>query len=188
MGSRRSSVGGDRLNLLSTAIPGVVVIEADPVRDARGFFARIWSAYELRERNVDVAVAQASLSWTERRGTLRGLHFQRQPWGETKVVRCVRGAIYDVVVDLRRDSPAHRSWIAFELTQENRRAVCMPPGVAHGFQTMVDDCEVLYQMSVPYHAESSAGVRWNDVTFGIEWPIVPPLLSDRDASYPDYSP
>jgi dTDP-4-dehydrorhamnose 3,5-epimerase len=142
----------------------------------------------MEERGLDPAVAQVSLSWNRRRGTLRGMHFQAAPDEETKIVRCIRGSLHDVLLDLRRDSPAYLRWEACELTAENRLALYVPRGVAHGFQTLADDTELIYQISQFQAAGSARGVRWNDPAFGIAWPLSDPILSDRDREYPDFVP
>jgi len=167
-------------------LPGAYKVEAERLEDTRGFFARTFCQDEFRQAGLDSRVAQCSVSFNRGRGTLRGMHWQAAPHGETKLVRCTSGAIFDVLVDLRKDSPQYRSWIAVELSAENRVAVYVPEGVAHGFLTLVDDSEVFYQMSVPYAAESARGVRWNDPAFSIEWPEAPKVISRQDASFPDY--
>jgi len=171
-----------------TKLPGVFLVRAEPKPDPRGEFARTFCADEFRAHGLDPRVAQSSTSVTRRRGTLRGMHWQAAPWGESKLVRCVRGSVFDVAVDLRRDSPSYRGWVAFELRASGRDALYLPEGVAHGYQSLEDDVELLYQMSVPYHPEAGRGVRWNDPAFGIAWPIADPLLSERDASFPDFDP
>jgi dTDP-4-dehydrorhamnose 3,5-epimerase len=168
------------------ALPGVFLIRAEPVADPRGEFARIFCAEEFRAHGLDARVAQSSTSVTRRRGTVRGMHWQAAPWGEAKLVRCLRGAVYDVALDLRPDSPAFRRWAAVELAAPGREALYLPEGVAHGYQALQDDAELLYQMSVPYHPEAGRGARWNDPAFGISWPIADALLSERDAGYPDF--
>ena len=170
-----------------TIVPGAYVIQDDRFDDERGFFARIWCRDELGGQGLDQGIAQASLSRNLKRGTLRGLHFQRPPHEETKIVRCVRGAIYDVIVDLRDDSPAYRRWFAIELDAARGGALYIPPGVAHGFQTLVDDTDVLYLISVPYAPSHAASVAWNDPAFNVEWPeIAERTLSDRDRAWPPY--
>jgi dTDP-4-dehydrorhamnose 3,5-epimerase len=176
---------------VETPVAGALVVEPQPIEDERGFFARTFSAEEFAERGLDVRVDQCSVSFNARAGTLRGMHYQAAPHGETKLVRCTRGAIFDVAVDLRPDSPTYLRWAGLELTAENGRALYVPEGCAHGFQTLTDGAEVLYQISTPYVPDAARGVRWDDPAFGIEWPEAPPggrTMSARDAEYPDFDP
>ena len=166
-------------------LDGAWILELEPHDDDRGFFARVWCAEEFRARGMKDRLAQCSLSFSRRAGTLRGMHFQAPPAEEAKVVRCVRGAVYDVLLDLRPASPSYRKWIARELTAENRRSVYVPEGFAHGFLTLTDDTEVLYLISAPHAPALVRGVRWNDPAFGIEWPRSPAVISERDRTYPD---
>lgn len=178
------------MRFLATPLPGAWVVELDLLADERGWFARTFDAHEFAERGLDPTVVACNASFTARRDTLRGMHYQADPHGEPKLVRCVRGAIYDVAIDLRRDSPAFCRWHAVELSADNRRLYYLPPGLAHGFQTLTDDCEVAYQMGSPYVPDASRGVRWDDPAFGIEWPPAQGerTLSERDRSYPDFAP
>jgi len=169
-----------------TRLRGAYVVEIEPLADERGFFARSWCEREFAEHGLSGELVQCNISYNRAKGTLRGMHYQAAPHEEVKLVRCTQGAIYDVLVDLRPDSPTYRSWIAYELTAANRRMLYVPAGLAHGFQTLKDDSEVFYQMSVFYHPPSARGVRWNDPAFGIEWPIAAPVLSPKDAAYPDF--
>lgn len=166
-----------------TKLKGAFVVDAERREDNRGFFARTWCREEFAALGLSTEMAQCSVSFNIKRGTLRGMHYQAHPHQETKLVRCTQGAVYDVILDLRVDSATYRQWTALELTAENRRMVYVPAGVAHGFQTLTDDAELLYQMSETHHAESARGVRWNDPAFGIEWFIEPVNLSYKDASY-----
>jgi dTDP-4-dehydrorhamnose 3,5-epimerase len=175
------------LKLSKTCIEGAWLIELEKVSDERGFFARSLCVEKLAEKGLEGRMVQQSVSYNHNRGTLRGLHFQRSPHHEVKLVRVTQGHIYDVILDLRRSSPSYLKWQAIELSAENRRAVYIPGGVAHGFQTLRDQSEVFYQMAHPYVASHSSGVRWNDATFGIKWPIEDPILSKRDASHPQYT-
>ncbi len=161
------------------------MLETTPAADARGSFMRLFDAALLRATGLNPAVAQISLSTNIARHTLRGLHWQAEPHGETKTVRCVRGAIWDVAVDLRAGLTRLR-WVAEELRENDGRALVIPPGVAHGFLTLTDDAHVLYAIDVPYVAEAAQGARWNDSAFGITWPAAPAVISDRDANYPDW--
>ena len=170
-----------------TSLPGAFVIELERREDERGFFARSWCAREYAEQGLDTRLVQANLSWNPRQGTLRGMHFQRAPLAEVKVVRATRGAIYDVIIDLRPDSSTFKKWIGVELTAENRRALYVPEGFAHGFQTLVPDCEVHYLVTEFYTPSAEGGVRWNDPAFGIEWPDpMHAFLSEKDAGWPDF--
>jgi dTDP-4-dehydrorhamnose 3,5-epimerase len=172
----------------STHLPGAVVVDLERHTDERGFFARVWCAEEFAAAGLPDAVVQSSVSWNERRHTLRGMHWQADPHGEGKLVRCTRGAILDVIVDLRHDSDTYLDHVAVELDEVNRRALFVPPGVAHGFLTLVDGTEVLYQMDTPYVPEAARGARWDDQAFGIHWPAVPAVISERDRTYPDFVP
>jgi dTDP-4-dehydrorhamnose 3,5-epimerase len=171
-----------------TPLSGAWVIDVDRLEDERGWFARTFDAGELRARGMDPAVVQCSASFNGRAGTLRGMHLQAPPHGESKIVSCVRGAVFDVIVDLRRDSPTHRAWFGIELSAENATALYIPPGLAHGFQTLRDDTEVRYTMGVAYVPEAATGVRWDDPAFAIRWPdAAERTMSERDRSYPGYA-
>lgn len=167
---------------------GVFVIELERLEDERGFFARTWCREELEARGLVARIAQCSIAWNEMKGTLRGMHYQADPHGETKIVRCTRGAAHDVLVDLRPASATFRRWIAVELDEDHRRMVYVPEGVAHGYQTLVDGTELEYQISEPYAPASARGVRWDDPAFGIEWPPGERIISARDRSFPDFVP
>jgi dTDP-4-dehydrorhamnose 3,5-epimerase len=176
------------MKFIGIPLQGACIIEIDPVADERGFFARTWDAQEFSSQGLNPNLAQCSVSFNKRKGTLRGMHYQEQPFAEAKLVRCCAGAIYDVIVDLRRASPTHRKWIAVELSASNRKMLYVPEGVAHGFQTLTDEVEVSYQISEVYTPESARGVRWNDPLFAIHWPISDPIVSERDRTFPDYAP
>lgn len=167
------------------AIPGVFALELEPVRDSRGFFARTFSRTELAENGIDFDVAQASTSFNERRGTLRGIHLQRPPHEEAKLVRCLAGSVHDVVVDLRAGSGTQFRWLAVELSAARRNALYIPPGLAHGFISLEDGCELEYLISAEYEPSAATGVRWDDPALGIAWPIEPKVISERDAAFPD---
>jgi dTDP-4-dehydrorhamnose 3,5-epimerase len=172
-----------------TELEGAYLIDLEPREDERGFFARAWAEEEFAEHGLSTDVVQANIAFNRRTGTLRGMHFQRDPHAEVKVVRCTRGALYDVIVDLRPGSPTHTRWIGVELTADNRRALYVPEGFAHGYQTLADDTEAYYQVSAAYASHAEGGVRWNDPAFGIEWPAPePPVMSDKDRAWPDYKP
>jgi dTDP-4-dehydrorhamnose 3,5-epimerase len=165
-------------------LPGVFELTQEPVEDERGSFARLYDRDELRAHGLELEVAQASVSTNTRRGTLRGLHFQRPPHEETKLVRCLAGSVYDVVADLRDDSPTRLRWLSVELSAQKRNAVFIPAGCAHGFLTLEDGCELEYLISAPYEASAAAGVRWDDPALGVEWPFEPSVVSARDAELP----
>ena len=167
-----------------TPLAGAFVVEPARIEDGRGFFARSFCQEEFRAQGLSPVVAQCNLSWNRRKGTLRGLHFQAKPHEEAKLVRCTRGAIWDVIVDLRVDSLTRLHWHAVELSADNRLGYYVPEGFAHGFQTLQDDSEVLYQMAESYHLDLARGVLWNDPKIGIAWPLADPILSERDRSYP----
>ena len=165
-------------------IPGAWIVDITAIRDDRGFFAMTWLPAEFQARGLDAALAQCNLAWNDKRGTLRGLHFQREPHAQAKLVRCTRGAVHDVIVDLRPGSPTFRRWESVALTQDNRRMLYIPGGLAHGYITMTDDAEVSYQASSPWVPSAEGGVRWNDPAFGITWPAQPVVISGRDATWP----
>ena len=166
-------------------LPGAYAIEPELAGDERGFFARVWCAEEFVARGLRTDFAQSSISYNRRRGTLRGIHYQAPPHGETKLVRCIRGAVFDCVVDLRPDSPTFRQWYGCELTAENRHALYVPEGVAHGFQTLADDTELLYEITASYSPLHAQGIRWNDAQLSIRWPYPErPVVSERDANLP----
>lgn len=164
------------------------MIELERIADQRGWFARTFDAEEFRTRGLNPDVAQCNASFNACRDTLRGMHYQAEPHGESKLVRCVRGAVFDVAVDLRPDSPTYRDWHGVQLSAENRLAYYIPAGLAHGFQTLTENSEVLYQMGNPYLPEAARGVRFDDPAFGIQWPepAGERTVSERDAGYPDF--
>jgi dTDP-4-dehydrorhamnose 3,5-epimerase len=171
-----------------TELPGAYVLDLERREDQRGFFARVWCIDELRERGLETRIVQASVAFNKRKGTLRGMHMQSAPHEEVKVIRAIRGSLLDVIVDLRPESPTHRHWTAVELSAANGRAVYVPKGFAHGFQTLEDDTETLYLISEFYAPEAERGLRWNDPAFGIEWPDPEhAIVSDKDASWPNWS-
>jgi dTDP-4-dehydrorhamnose 3,5-epimerase len=169
-----------------TALPGAFLIEPDRREDVRGYFARTYCEKEYAEQGLDSHVSQCSVSFNHRRGTLRGMHYQSAPFEEVKVVRCNRGSIYDVIIDLRPDSPAYKKWFAAQLDELNGNMLYIPKGFAHGFQTLADNTEVFYQMSQVFSAEHARGVRWNDPSFSIDWPEAERIILDRDRNYPDF--
>jgi len=169
-----------------TKLARVVEINLDLKNDDRGFFARSWCQKEFEDHGLNARVAQCNVSFNARKGTLRGMHYQDTPFPEAKLVRCTKGAIYDVVIDLRSQSLTFKDWIAVVLTAKKRNMLYVPEGCAHGFLTLEDETEVFYQMSEFYHAELSRGVRWNDPAFQIVWPDKVEVISERDQTYPDF--
>lgn len=175
------------MGLECTNIGGVHLKRLEPVSDERGSFTRIFSADEFGAAGIEPAVAQTSLSRNTARGTLRGMHLQQSPHGETKLIRCTRGAVFDVAVDTRAGSPTYGEWVGFELNEHDDLALVLGPGIAHGFVTLTDDAEVTYQISVPYNAEAAVGFRWDDPEIGIDWPAEPTVVSKRDRALPALS-
>ena len=176
------------MQFTETILKGAFVIEPERIEDNRGFFARTFCRTEFQGHRLNADLVQCSISFNRRRGTLRGMHFQVAPHTELKLVRCTRGAIYDVILDLRPQSPTFARWVAVELSAENRRMLYIPEGLAHGFQSLVDDTEVFYQVTEYYAPECSRGVRWNDPAFHIRWPFEPSVISERDRALPDFVP
>jgi dTDP-4-dehydrorhamnose 3,5-epimerase len=173
---------------VETSLPGAYEIELERLEDDRGWFARTFAAEEFEARGMNPAVVHCNASFNSRAGTLRGMHYQLAPYAESKLVRCTRGAIYDVIVDLRPDSPAYLCWFGVELDADGGRSLYVPEGLAHGFQTLVDGSEVRYQMSHEYVPSHARGARWDDPAFGIEWPDAERTISERDRTYPDFAP
>ena len=175
------------LKFIPTALKGAYIIDLEPMEDERGFFARSWCVDELRALGLVSSLAQCSVSFNQKRGTLRGMHYQGVPHQETKIVRCTAGAIYDVIIDMRHESATFKQWLSIELSAENRRMIYVPTGFAHGFQSLVDNTEVFYMVSEFYRLEFTLGVRWNDPQFAIEWPYEKHRnISLRDRNYPDF--
>ena len=172
----------------ATELDGGYIVDLNRMVDERGFFARAWCRDEFEKHGLSSESRQINLSYNRRKGTVRGLHYQREPDAEVKLIRCVRGAIYDVIADLRTESPTYGAWFGLELTAENRRALYVPRGCAHGFQALQDDTEVIYQVSASYAPASEGGVRYDDPFFGIEWPMAVTEISEKDTSWPDYIP
>jgi dTDP-4-dehydrorhamnose 3,5-epimerase len=170
-----------------TKLPGVWIVDLEKHEDERGFFARSWCRREFEDHGINPNLVQCSVSFNRKKGTLRGIHRQIAPHAESKTVRCTRGAIYDVAVDLRPDSPAYKQWMAVELNSDNGRMLYIPEGCGHGFQTLADNTEVFYQMSEFHHPESARGIRWNDPALKIEWPLSAPILSARDKNHVDFN-
>jgi dTDP-4-dehydrorhamnose 3,5-epimerase len=175
------------MRFTETRISGAYLVEPEPRQDARGFFARVWCRDEFAAHGLTAAFVQCNDSFSVRRGTLRGLHYQMAPHGEVKLVRCIRGSVFDVIVDLRPHSSTYTDWFGTTLSAENRLMVYVPEGCAHGYLTLEDASEVVYPVSTPYQPGAERGVRWNDPAFGIEWPFTQPLtMSPKDERWPDY--
>jgi dTDP-4-dehydrorhamnose 3,5-epimerase len=171
-----------------TPLAGAFVIELDLIRDQRGYFARTFDASAFEEAGLDAAVVQCNTSFNAAAGTVRGMHYQADPDGEAKLVRCTRGAVFDVALDLRAGSPTYCRWFGTELTADNGRMVYIPVGMAHGYQTLAADTEVHYQVSHHYVPGRERGVRFDDPAFGIDWPLPPAVVSERDRAFPDFRP
>ena len=169
-----------------TELKGAFIVDLEQRADNRGFFARTWCQHEFAQQGMVARIVQANMSYNIHKGTLRGMHFQNAPYMETKLVRAVRGAIYDVIIDLRADSPTYKRWIGVELTADNRRALFVPEGFGHGFQTLTDDADVMYQVSEFYTPGAEGGLRYNDPAFDIQWPLPVSVISDKDASWADF--
>tara|TARA_B100000029_G_scaffold103451_1_gene93913 strand:- start:8807 stop:9343 length:537 start_codon:yes stop_codon:yes gene_type:complete len=176
------------LRLLETKLKGAYIIELEKLEDNRGFFARTWDKKFFEERGLNSDLVQMSFSYSKKKGTLRGMHFQVEPFKETKIVRCLRGKIFDVIIDLRKESDTYKEWINVELDdKQNRKMLYIPEGFAHGFQTLEDDTEVFYQMSNWFSPEHAKGIKWNDEEFDIKWPIQNVIISDKDKMYEEFA-
>jgi dTDP-4-dehydrorhamnose 3,5-epimerase len=175
------------LTFRETKLRGAFVVEPEIFEDERGFFGRSFSAKEFEAHGMNPRMAECNISFNKKRHTIRGMHFQLDPHAQAKLVRCTRGAIYDVIIDLRPDSPTFKQWIGEELTADNRRMLYIPTGFAHGFQTLEDSTEICYQVSDSYAPATAGGVRWNDPAFAIRWPSIDGItINQRDQSYPDF--
>jgi dTDP-4-dehydrorhamnose 3,5-epimerase len=174
------------LKFIETPLEGAYIVEIEPIEDERGFFAKSWSDEDFGAQGLTTRVAQCGISFNRHKGTLRGMHYQEKPYEEAKLVRCTRGAIYDLIVDIRPSSPTYKQWSAFELTAENRRMLYVPEGFAHGFQALEDETEVYYQISELYHPEAARGIRWNDPALMFHWPLEVGTISERDRQFTDF--
>jgi dTDP-4-dehydrorhamnose 3,5-epimerase len=175
------------MRFTETPLKGAFVIDIVALEDERGFFARTWSAEELTKRGLETTLVQCNVAWNPARGTLRGMHFQRAPQEEVKIIRCTRGALFDVIIDLRRDSPTYRQWTSVELDADSRRMLYVPKGFAHGYITLTDNVEAYYHVSAPYTPDCAAGVAWDDPAFAIQWPFAPAVISERDRAWPRFN-
>ncbi len=167
-----------------TTLPGAYVIEPQKITDERGYFARAWCKRELEQQGLKGEITQSNVGFSLRKGTLRGLHFQKAPHAEVKIVRCTRGAMFDTIVDLRPESPTYKRWFGVELTEENSWMIYVPDGFAQGYMTLADNTEMNYHTSKFYNAESASGVRYDDPAFGIQWPLAATVISEQDRSWP----
>ena len=176
------------MQFIETKLPGVFIVEPDKKQDHRGFFARIWCQQEFAEHGIEFNILQSSVSYSPRKGTLRGLHYQAPPSKECKLLRCTQGSMYCALVDMRPESSTYTGHMSVVLSSDNYKTLYVPSGVANGFQTLVDDTEVQYQMSEMYNPEYARGLRWNDPAFGIEWPEADRIILERDDQLADYGP
>jgi dTDP-4-dehydrorhamnose 3,5-epimerase len=174
----------DRLIFKETILPGAYVIELEKINDHRGYFARVWCEREFQHHGLKTDLAQSNVGFSHRKGTLRGLHFQKAPHAEVKIVRCTRGAMFDVIVDLRRESPTYKQWVGAELSDENSRMIYVPEGFAQGYMTLIDNTEMNYHTSDFYSADTASGVRYDDPAFGIQWPFAATVISEQDRKWP----
>lgn len=169
-----------------TKLAGAFIIDLKKIEDDRGFFSRTFCINEFKDQGIDIEIRQANTNLSTKKGTIRGMHYQRHPYEEDKIVRCTKGALFDVIIDLRKDSPTYKQWIGVKLTENNHRALFVPKGFAHGFLTLEDNTEANYLVSQFYTPGAEAGIRFNDPQFGIEWPFEPIVVSDKDLSHPNY--
>lgn len=174
------------MKFTKTKLEGALIIDAEKREDDRGFFARVFCLNEFKDQGIDISIVQVNVNFSVRKGTLRGMHFQNHPYQEDKIVRCTKGALFDVIIDLRKDSPTYKQWIGVELTENNHRALLVPKGFAHGFLTLEDNTEANYLVSQFYTPGAESGIRYNDPQFNIEWPLEPVVVSEKDANHPDY--
>lgn len=174
------------MKFTETKLKGAYIIELEPIRDKRGFFARTWNKDEMHARGLETELVQGNISFNMYTGTLRGMHYQAAPHQETKLVRVTNGAIYDCIIDLRRESPTYKQWTGIELTRDNYRTFYVPKGCAHGYITLCEGAEVIYWVSAQYEPAAERGIRWDDPQFGIQWPVQMKYISEKDANRPDY--
>ena len=168
-----------------TKLPGAYIIDIEPREDERGFFSRVWCVNEFKAHNLNTNLLQCNIAYNHKKGILRGMHFQHQPYAEVKLVRCTKGAVFDVIIDLRQDSPTYKEWLGVELAEENHRMLYVPEGFAHGYLTLRDNSELFYQVTQVYSPDAEGGVRWDDPAFGVQWPATANLLiSDKDQNWP----
>lgn len=174
------------MKFIQTKLNNAYIIKLEPIEDARGFFVRSFCQKEFEKLGLNSKIVQCNISYNQKAGTLRGMHYQLQPCSETKIISCIKGSIYDVIIDLKKDSPTYLQWISVELSEKNRKMLYIPENFAHGFQTLQDDTYIYYQMGNFYEPGSASGIRFNDPTFNIDWPIENNIISDKDLSYADF--
>jgi dTDP-4-dehydrorhamnose 3,5-epimerase len=175
------------MKFIPTKLKGAYIIEVEKIEDSRGFFGRLWCKSEVSEMGLNTDLSQSNVSFNMRKGTLRGMHFQKKPFQETKLVRCTMGSIYDVIVDIRPESETFKQWIGVTLTSENHRMIYVPEGFAHGFITLEDNSEVYYLVTENYQKEFEGALRWDDPELNIKWPVTPTEISDKDMAHPDFN-
>lgn len=174
------------MKFTETPIRGAMIVELEKHEDHRGFFSRAFCKKEFENHGLENQIVQCNFSKSRKKGTLRGLHYQSEPHSEVKMVRCVNGSIYDVIVDLRKGSPTYKQWFGLKLSEENYKMLYIPKGLGHGFQTLEEDSVLFYMVTEFYNREAEGGVRWNDPAFGIEWPLDVSDISEKDKAYPDF--
>lgn len=174
------------MKFIETKLKGAFIIQIEPLEDERGYFVRSFCKEEFEKYGLNPEIVQCNISYNKKAGTLRGMHFQKAPYEETKIVSCIKGAVYDVIIDLRKDSQTFCQWISVELTENNNKMLYIPKGFAHGFQTLVDDTIVNYQMGEYYHPKYAMGIRYDDTSFNINWPIEHAIISDKDLKFEDF--
>lgn len=176
------------MKFIQTSLHGAYRVELEPIRDSRGFFARSWCKQEFLDHRIDIEIVQSNVSYNQKKGTLRGMHFQEEPFAEPKIIRCTHGKIYDVFIDIRPDSPTYLQWDSVELSAASYQMMYLPAGFAHGFLTLEEHSEVLYQMAQFFNPAAVRGIRWDDPLFRIDWPEEITTISDKDLAYPDFVP
>ena len=174
------------MKFIETGLKGAYIIEVEKLRDDRGFFGRLWCESEIKEIGLNPNLVQSNVSFNLKKGTLRGMHFQKKPFQETKLVRCTRGSVYDVIIDIRPDSPTFKKWIGVKLSSDNYKMIYVPEGFAHGFLTLEDNSEVYYLVTEEYHKNAEGGIKWNDPEINIKWPLEVSEISERDKEHPDF--
>lgn len=175
------------MNFIKTRFNGVFIIQLEKKEDERGFFARAWDIKKFEEKNLNSKLVQSNISFTKKKGTIRGLHYQIHPYEETKIILCTKGSVFDVIIDLRSDSATYKKWVFHNLSSEDYKMLFIPEGFAHGFQTLEDNTEIFYHVSQFYTPSAERGIRWDDPLFNIDWPIKKKVISQKDNSYEDFT-